>query len=136
MKYKPHHTAISVRDIDKSVDFYKQFGFEQVHRYDETDNSMSIVHLKLGDYHLELFWYRDNLTAAKLQLKHSDSLKKIGVKHIALQVDDVDAILEGLKSKGVVDDSTEVVHGRTKVHYFFVQDPDGMWVEILKDDRH
>ncbi len=89
MNYKPHHTAISVRSLDKSLEFYKMLGYEQVHRYDEEDGSMSIVHLKLGSSFLEIFVYKKNENEPPADYEYANNLEDIGVKHIALWTDDI-----------------------------------------------
>jgi catechol 2,3-dioxygenase-like lactoylglutathione lyase family enzyme len=134
--YKPHHTAISVRNLSKSLKFYKTLGYKQVHRYDEEDGSMSIVHLKLGNSFLEIFAYKNNENKKPVNYVYGNNLEDIGVKHIALSTDNIEAALENLKSNGLVDDDTKITFGRTKISYFFIKDPDGVWVEIVKDDRY
>lgn len=136
MNLRPHHTAITVRDLQKSQAFYEILGYEQVHKYEEDDGSMSIVHLKLGDSFLEIFYYPKNKDKPALELEYANNLEDIGVKHIALWTDDIEASLKDLREKGLANDKTEITVGRTKVSYFFIKDPDGVWVEIVKDDRY
>lgn len=136
MDYKPHHTAISVRDLDDSLKFYKTLGYQQVHRYDEDDGSMNTVHLKLGASFLEIFAYKKNKDKPAINYEYASNLEEVGVKHIALWTDDIKAALDDLKSKGLANENTKITFGRTKVSYFFIQDPDGVWVEIAKDDRY
>lgn len=48
----------------------------------------------------------------------------------------IEAALNNLKAKGLADESTKITVGKTKVRYFFIQDPDGAWVEFIKDERY
>lgn len=135
MYYKLHHTAISVRNLEKSLKFYEELGFKQVHRFDDQDGSLSIVHLKLDESFLEIFWYSENKDLPLIDLEYANNLKEVGVKHIALWTDDLEASLTDLRSKGLADDDTKITAGRTKVSYFFIKDPDGVWVEFVEDKR-
>lgn len=136
VKYRPHHTAISVRNLEKSLDFYKALGYEQVHRYDEDDGSMTIVHLKLGESFLEIFAYKKNENSDPVTYAYANNLEDIGVKHIALWTEDIESALKHMREKGFADENTKITVGKTKVSYFFIQDPDGVWVEFVKDDRY
>jgi len=133
MNYLPHHTAISIRYINKTIGFYEVFGFKEVHRYEDPDKTG--IKLKLGNYVLELFAYKQNGLKPELRLILGNNLDELGVKHIGFTVVDVDAALDDLKSQGLADESTKILTKGT-ARFFFVKDPDGMWVEIIKDDRY
>lgn len=135
MEKNLHHVAISVSDLNKSQQFYEKLGFQQVHRWDAEDGSLTIVHLKLNTVVLEIFAYKSNADANELKLEVGNQLTSIGVKHFGLVVDDVSRCLEQIKSEGYITNSPRITKGRTKVDYFFIKDPDGMWVEIVQDNR-
>ncbi len=132
--YRPNHTGISVRDLDASLRFYEALGFREVNRA-QFDGS-TIVHLRLGEYVLEIFWYPKNLNEPALTPGFANDLDAIGVKHLALSVEDVDAALADLRSRGIVDDSIRVEglpDGRAR--WIFFPDPDGVWVEVIEEHR-
>ncbi|HXY94307.1 MAG TPA: VOC family protein [Acidimicrobiia bacterium] len=132
MQFRPHHVALSVRDLPATIAFYRTFGFEPVFRMDDVD--LSIVHLAGPDgAGIEVFHYPENEGAPRLQASPGNDMQQVGVKHVAFDVDDVHAVRAGLERAG--HQVTEIRHGRAGVDYFFVTDPDGMWVEVLCDER-
>jgi glyoxylase I family protein len=135
MEKQFHHVALSVRDLEKSQAFYERLGFRQVHRWDADDKSLTIVHLKLKSIVLELFAYASNVAADPLLLEVANNLTQIGVKHFGIEVSNVHICLEEMLIAGYEASKPEVTKGRTGVDYFFIKDPDGMWVEIVQDDR-
>ncbi len=136
MNYTPHHIAISVRNLEASKKFYETLGFKQVHEYAEKDGSMKIAHLKLGSFFLEVFAYTKNEETAKPILEYANNLEEVGVKHLALSTENIEEALKDLQEKGLATDETQITYGETSVKYFFIQDPDGIWVEFVKDERY
>ncbi|HWH25630.1 MAG TPA: VOC family protein [Pseudolysinimonas sp.] len=131
---KPHHTAISVRNLDTSLAFYGALGFTEVNR--SAFGEATIVHLTLGGFAIELFAFPKSADLPPLDLGFGNGLEVIGLKHIALATDDIDEALAELQRRGLADSSVTVdglVDGRAK--WFFFKDPDGLWVEIIQENR-
>lgn len=130
-----HHVALSVSDIGRSVAFYEQLGFTQSFRWTAPDSSLSILHLRLGEATLELFCYRNpSPRRGEMETLEGD-LQIIGTKHFALKVESISDALQSLIARGVVPENTTITQGRTGLLYFFIRDPDGIFVEIVEDSR-
>jgi len=133
--YRFHHVCLSVTNRDRSVDFYQKLGFSQVHLWEADDKSMTITHLKNGEIILELFCIANYRPAPDTIHSIKTDLPVIGTKHFGLKVDSIEAAREDLAHKGIVDGSIAITQGRTGPRYFFIEDPDGILVEISEDKR-
>ena len=111
-----HHTAIIVSS-EAGVDFYKMLGFEEENRIDRGYDQ--IVWMKGYDERIEIFI--DSTHPARVT-----NPEALGLRHLAFEVDDVDAEWERLKQFNP--ESIRVKDDGKKV--FFVKDPDGLPIEI------
>ena len=84
---------------------------------------------------MELFCYKDHQSAPATIHATATDLPVIGTKHFGLKVDSIEMAREDLAGKGMVDKDVEIKQGRTGPRYFFVEDPDGILVEISEDKR-
>lgn len=124
------HFGISVRDMEKSVQWYKDnFGFEEIRRFDKPDLAVKGVTLKLGDSFLELLQPHYPVNQEEKPTSRENSLKKLlqktGSSHLALTVDDISSVYRKLK-ENKVKLITELLESR----YFFCQDPDNILIEV------
>lgn len=128
-----HHTAISSSNLQATLSFYAHFGFKVVHEYQ--DESVTIVHAMLSDgYVLEIFAFAANAGQPPIDFSSGNDLRERGVKHLGLKVADIQRARVYCESLGLT--LTETKRGRTEIDYFFVRDPDGMWLELVQDDRN
>jgi glyoxylase I family protein len=130
--YSIHHFTLSVSDAKKSEEFYSLLGFEKIKEWKAEDNSLQIVHLKNGEIILELFCYTSYQGLPDHSKVLSADLSVLGVKHFALHVESIEKAREDLSRKGVTF-HTDIVKGRIIPKYFFIQDPDGILIEIVSE---
>ena len=124
---KIHHIAISVKDLDKSVQFYKEsFCFEEIKNFTKDNWDGEVVILKLNDFQLEIFHFNNTIEKKDDQMK----LDLIGLKHIGIEVKDVDQTYERLKSNNVDIDIPQ--KGTTCNKFCFLKDPDGIIIELYE----
>lgn len=133
--FSPHHVAISVSDFDQSMVFYEKLGFHEVMRWQAEDGALTIVQMQLDGMLLEMFCYASSKVGEIGQQTLASDLKRVGSKHFGLRVVDIEVARRQLIESGLADASVTVTKGRTGIKYLFLRDPDGLFVEIVQDDR-
>ncbi|OIN09642.1 VOC family protein [Oceanisphaera psychrotolerans] len=127
-----HHVTMSVRDLSVSEGFYKGLGFESVYRWQDDAGQLQICHLRLGQALLELYCFRPEDETELSALPPWASGYRLGLRHFALQVEDLDRALSALHGAGLLADKPSPVTGQTCLRYVFIMDPDGNSVELLE----
>lgn len=123
MRFTFAHNNINVLDLGKSVEFYKAaLGLTEVRRHEAKDGSFVLVFLGDGrtPHRLELTWLRDRMEPYNLGDNEI---------HLAFTVDDYAAALARHKEMGVV------CYENPAMGIYFIEDPDGYWVEIVPEKR-
>ncbi len=135
-----HHTGFVVTDRDKAVEFYRDVvGLELIAEYERIgpgidavigyeNTHLVIANLDLGGGHiLELIQYLNPPPSERPTTERNI----IGASHLALQVDDIQAVHEKLIKGGAksMNPPAELAPGRVAC---YIQDPDGNWLEILQ----
>lgn len=125
MAKKMLHTCIRVHDLEKSLTFYTTvLGLKEVRRLDYPDFKFTLVYLAFeeGGYELELTY---NYNADPYALGD-------GFGHIAIGVDDLNAVHEEYKKTGYeITDLKELSDGAAS--FFFIVDPDGYKIEVIQN---
>lgn len=129
-----HHVALSVTNLQKTIEFYALFGFKVAYSWANEDKSVQISHLKLGETFLELFCFKEYKEAPKSSKELMTDLPRIGVKHFGLKVKCVHETKQFVIDSGYKEE-IEIIRGKTEVDYFFIKDPDGILLEFIQDDR-
>lgn len=123
MEFTFAHNNFNVRDLDKSLAFYKEaLGLEEACRKEAADGSFIIVYLGDGksQHLLELTWLRD-----------WDRPYDLGDNefHLAFTTDDFEAAHKKHQEMGCICFENE------KMGIYFITDPDDYWLEVVPARR-
>ena len=127
------HVAISVTNAEKSIEFYKKFGFKEFKSWKAEDESIKINMLKLNNTVLEIFCYKEYIKLPETAKTTATDLPILGTKHFALGVDDIEKAKEFV-IQNYIFKNIDIKRGRLGKQYFFINDPDGILVEIIEND--
>jgi lactoylglutathione lyase len=117
MKAKFLHTNINVLDLERSVAFYgRALGLKEVRRKEGSGFVLAFLGDGTTEYQIELTW-----------LANRESPYELGDNetHIAFEVDDF-AAAQKLHS-----DMKCICYENKEMGIYFIEDPDGYWLEII-----
>jgi len=117
------HENYNVKDLDKSLAFYKEaLGLTEKRRMVADDGSFIIVYIgnEESDFELELTWLRD-----------WDRPYNLGDNefHLAFVTDEYDKAYEKHKQMGCI------CYENPAMGIYFINDPDGYWLEIVPERK-
>ena len=116
------HYNFNVTDLEKSMDFYdKALGLKELRRKTAKDGSFILVYLTDGKtgFTLELTWLRDHLEPYDMGECEF---------HLCMRVaGDYHAIRQYHQTMGCV------CYENADMGLYFIEDPDGYWIEILPE---
>ena len=114
------HVAI-ICSSEQSIDFYKHLGFEETCR--EYRGYDILVFFKGFGFTLEMF-------IDPTRPPRVDRPEAMGLRHLALWVDSVEATLDKLKINDELEIHAEPIRIREGKHFTFFKDPDGLPIEL------
>lgn len=127
---KINHVAIVVEDIDAALDFWQQaFGLRLDHVEEVPSQKSKVAFLPLGESEIELV----QPTTSDSGLANFLEKRGEGMHHICIEVEDIDAALAELKSKGVrlINEVPEELPGR-KMAFIHPKAANGVLMELYQ----
>ena len=119
MQFKMIHENYNVIDLDRSLRFYEEaLGLTEKRRKTAKDGSYVIVFVgnEASDFELELTWLRDHPQPYDIGEEEF---------HLAFRADDFEAAPALHEKMGCI------CFENPAMGIYFIQDPDGYWLEVL-----
>ena len=117
------HTCYRIGEIDRSVDFYKALGFEEIGRMPIRDEAINVFMGLPGD-------------GARLELTYNHGVDSYelgtGYNHIAITSEDLDGTLERLAGQGIEPERPPYTVREGGSRLCFVRDPDQYRIELIE----
>ncbi len=132
-----HHVAVTVSNLDRAVDFYREtLGLDVLSEFSVGGDafatgvgiegaSAEFVHMDAGNIRIELVEYDPKGESAA-----ETDLNQPGGTHLGLEVDDLDAVYDSLPSGVETIAEPQTTESGTRI--CFLRDPDGTLVELLE----
>ena len=121
------HTCIRVMNLEKSLEFYKNaLGLVETRRKDFPEHKFTLVYLSdaPGGYEIELTYNYDPEKPYDLGN---------GFSHVAIGADDIVSLREKHMEMGYEVTDLKGLPGEPP-RYYFVTDPDGYKVEVIRNE--
>ena len=126
MRFQLSYVGIHVRDMDRSIAFYRdllRMRLLRRSRVSETGGEWAELASPGSPHILELNWYPEGSKFFVGPYRSGDELD-----HIAFEVEDVDGAYRELIARGARSGHAPFLEDGTPLA--FVQDPDGIWIEL------
>lgn len=122
------HTGIMVKDIETSIAFYQDvLGMQLKDRITHTNGIIELAFLGFQE---------GPETEIELIQGYSSELPAEGkVHHVALLTEDIAAEFTHAKRQGAVFIDEEITTLPNGYRYFYIEGPDGEWIEFFQRDR-
>ena len=121
MNFRIDHTNINITNIEVSLAFYeKALGLKEYRRMMSNNYTLLFLRNEQAGHSLELTWLAGH--PQKYDLGENES-------HIAFVADDYAAAYQLHQEMGCI------CHENEELGLYFIEDPDGYWLEIMPEIR-
>lgn len=131
---KINHLGIATNDIEQALKFWADsLGLENVHTEVVDDQKVRVAMLPLGESRIELLEpISDDSPISKFLEKRGG-----GIHHIAIEVDDIEALLKKLKENGarLIDESPRVGAEDCLVAFVHPSSTGGVLLELVQTPK-
>ena len=131
MKATLDHVGIAVRDLDEALAFYRDaLGLDVSVPELVPSQGVRVRHVPMGEAGLELL----EGTTAESPVGRFLATRGPGLHHITLRVDDLGAVLERLRARGVrlIDEVPRVGAGGARIVFVHPSSTQGVLVELTE----
>ena len=134
------HTGIIVKDMKKSLHFYKDIlGLKVIQDFsDSSEYIKKITGIKNADVHMIKLEVGDGTVLEILEYRNHPTelidqpIYNVGASHIALQVKNAEKAYDILKQKGIKIISEPVLSSEKIAKVFFCFDPNNVRIELVE----
>ena len=117
MQFKMVHENYNVTDLERSLKFYREaLGLTERRRAERDDFTIVFLGSDAGEFELELTWLRDHPQPYDIGEQEF---------HLAFRVKEFEAAHALHEKMGCI------CFENTDMGLYFIQDPDGYWLEII-----
>ena len=129
---KVDHLGIAVPSLDAAVAAYEALGFRVEARHEVPSEKVRTAFLPVGESHLELLEPTDATSVIARFLE-----KRSGLHHVCVLVDDLDAALAEMRSRGVplLDETPRVGAGGCRVAFVHPKGAAGVLLELKEEPK-
>ena len=123
------HIGIAVKDIEQAKKFYTEFlGMKALGEEVVEEQKVKVCFIPCGDSEIELL---ESTSPDGPIAKHIEK-KGVGIQHIALRVDNIEAAIADLMAKGVrmIDEKPRYGAGGAKIAFVHPKSTGGILLEI------
>jgi len=130
MKFKPHHAAFTVNNLQESIKWYQEtLGFTVTHTYEKHGGGRAL--LECGDVRIELFNFgKETKPLPDYRKELMEDLQVQGIKHLCIEVEDLDKMVALLHEKGIK--TREIDTAGFGGRYTFFKDCNGILIELYQ----
>ncbi len=120
--FRFNHYNFNVRDLDKSLAFYRDaLGLTPIRKKDNDEFTLVFLGDGAGTFALELTYLKNRTEPYDLGE---------GEFHLAFTTDDMEAARKKHEEMGAV------IFVNEGMGIYFIEDPDGYWLEIIPEKEH
>lgn len=126
------HIGIAVKNLDEAIKFYRDIlGLKLIEVEEVPEEKVKIAMFRAGSVYIELLQgLSEDSAISKYIAKRGE-----GIHHIAIRVENVDALTKELKEKGVrvvYEEPRLVSGGKRKINFIHPKATHGVLLEILE----
>ena len=130
---KVDHLGIAVRDLAEAVRAYETLGFAVSDTHDVPTEKVRAAFLPVGESRLELLEPTDPSSVIARFLE-----KRSGLHHVCVLVEDIEAAMEELRTRGVtlLDEKPRVGAGGCRVAFVHPKAAGGVLLELKEEQEN